>query len=449
MMTSILLGILYFVLSLIFGYMISRKYLKLKGLLAISIGFILINFLIPLMSFSFSILLGTNINYFTVFLSMGLLFSLILKDFFRIIKFRTNISNISIKLMISFMIIFTIYFVSYQGPFTGYWDTYIAAPAITLTGHNIDFVDIDNNRIYNYTLSGVLPDDLIDRDSFGIISKDQRLGSGITFSIPFLFFGFLGFRLYYALFISFGFIMSFFIFKKFVKSNLICFVTAFSLFFNGYILSINSLNPNLQGLIISLPIIFLLLSNKKNWFVVGLLFGLFGSIRNTAIIFSLPIGYLLLKEQKSFFFKMSFFLLGVFMILVPILYWNSYAFDNPFIHSSQYAHFEGFRPEFTHNFLGKSFEFNGLFNYPLNLNIVRTPHYVFPVYVYLLLLIVKIFGIFSLVVLFSIPKFFKKNRVVSLFLLLWLIPFLLFISFQENWEVAKTTFILANSDIFR
>ncbi|MBT7392360.1 tetratricopeptide repeat protein, partial [archaeon] len=395
-------------------------------------------FIIPIISFSLAIIFKTNINFIIVFVVLLILFILVFKNIF-LIRFNLFLKE-KILFLIS-LIIFILFFINYSGPFLGYWDTYIASPSIILTGEKTNFIDINNKIIYEYELEQKIPNDLINKNTYGIISKDQRIGAGIIFSIPFLFFGLFGFRLYYSLFITFSFILFYFIIKKLTNSTIISYLSSIILFLNEYFFSINTLNPNILGLIITIMIIYLIINKSNNWFIIGIIFGIFGNIRNVAILFSPALGFILLNQKKPIK-KISYFLIGVITIMLPLLYWNYFAFGNPILHSSQYPHFEGLRPEFSHKFLGNSFNFNGLLNFPFHLKIIRTPHYAYPVFIYLFLLFIKILGLFSIFVILGFIKYFKKNNKNWIFYCLWLIPYITFLSFQENWEIAKTSFIL-------
>jgi len=235
----------------------------------------------------------------------------------------------------------------------------------------------------------------------------------------------------------FGFILLYGLINTLIKNKTLSLITSIFMFLNGYVLGINTLNPNLLGMILTIIMIYLLVQKKHNWVILGLTYGIYGSLRNTALLFGLAIGFILLRE-KDFFKKTLIFSSICVLVLIPTLYWNNYAFGNYLIHSSQYSDFEGHRPEFTHSLFGHEFKFNGLFNYPLHTEIVRTPHYAFPVFLYLPLLLIKIFGMFTPFVIYGLFK--KLNK--KFLLLLWFLPFMLFLLFQENWEVAKTTFIL-------
>ena len=441
MIIRIILGIMYLFLTLYLGSSFSKKYFKLKGLKSVVSGFICLNFIIAFIAFMLAIIFGSNINFLNTLISVLIVF-LSIRELPKI-RFKNILKEIlRNKIILIFSIlIFVIYFFNFSGPFLGYWDTYIAAPSITMAGTQLNFVDINNETLYNYTLLQKIPNDLINKKSYGIISKDQRISSGILMSVPFLFFGIFGFRLFYSFFIVSGFFILYFLVKLITKSKTISLIASALCYMNGYIFSINTLNPNLFGMILLTLIIYLSLLNVKNWFIIGLLFGILGSIRNIAIIFSFGMFFYLITEEKSIK-KITIFTLATILGIIPILYWNNFAFGNMFMHSSQYSFFEGYRPEFSHNIFNLKFMFNGLFNFPLNNEIIRTPHYTYPVYIYLFLLLKKTFGLFLVFPILGYFNFYKKNKRNTLFIGLPFIPLFLLLSFQENWEVAKTSFIL-------
>jgi hypothetical protein len=209
-------------------------------------------------------------------------------------------------------------------------------------------------------------------------------------------------------------------------------------------LSIKTLNPNFAGATLVLLIVLALTKRLGNlpWFFLGALYGLLGATRNLALFFLPAILYRTLYSSKPLK-NLAFFISGAFIMVIPILFWNNYAFGNVFAHPTQYPWFEGYRPVFEHNFLGLRFEFNGLLNFPFFEKIIRTPHYPFPVFIYLPLLFVHVFGIILICLIplgcYSLYKNQKKNAV---FLAMFFFPYLFFLLFQENWEVAKTTFII-------
>ena len=83
------------------------------------------------------------------------------------------------------VLLFVFAFFNYEGPATGYWDSYIAAPALLMLNRTVDFTDTTGESLYTYTLPGSLPENLVDESTYGVASKDQRLGSAIMFA-PFV-----------------------------------------------------------------------------------------------------------------------------------------------------------------------------------------------------------------------------------------------------------------------
>jgi len=344
---------------------------------------------------------------------------------------------------IVFGIIFCSYFARFEGPATGYWDTYITAPAIFMTNQAIDFVSKNGKSLYNYSLPGRLPENLVDKQTYGIISKDQRLGSAILFAPWFLFFNMLGFRILFTLS---GVATAFFTFmtlRLFSKRFSICIFSAAAITLNYYILSINKLNPNMMGLLIVSILLYLIMSDKKSWLLIGLLYGVLGGARNVGIFFFPAIIYILLASSERKLKDLSLFVTGAIITILPILCWNHFAFGNPLMHPSQSIELEGFRPTFEHNFFFWKFNFNGMLNYPLYNRLIRTPYFPYPTFLMFPLILLKSFGIvISLLIFSGIAYLYKTRKNKCLFLLLWFLPIYMFFSVQENWSELKMTFLL-------
>jgi hypothetical protein len=398
----------------------------------------------PLLCFAAAIAIGTNINLFLVFSIMALVTGLNLSNILAVLKIKFRLNTEDNILIFLSIFIFIVYFLNYSGPFLGYWDTYIAAPAIIMTGEKIDFLALDNSTQFNYALSNKLPDDLIKKDSYGIITKDREIGASIVFSIPFLYFSFFGFRLFYCFFAVSFFLLLFYILKEMTASSVLSILFSLILMLNNYTLSIMTLNPNMIGLSLILVIVLALVKSSANfpWFFLGMLYGMLGTTRNLALLF-LPALLFRMAFSKKMLVSILLFGIGAFIVVSPVLYWNNFAFGNILAHPSQYSGFEGYRPVFKHSFLGIGFGFNGLLNFPFYEKIIRTPHYPFPVFIYLPLLIIRIFGLLlvSLIPL-GIYGLLKKRKKDAVFLCLFFIPYFAFLLFQENWEVAKTTFFI-------
>lgn len=342
----------------------------------------------------------------------------------------------------------------FEGPTEGYWDTYIAAPAMFLTGHPVDFVLKDGAAAWQVELSGVIPDDLVDPDSFGIITKDQRIGAPVVAAPMFWAFGLFGFHLLYALSNALLVPTSFLAARSALshasieRPDLAALVGAGALAFNPYILSIDRLNANLLVLAPSLLLIHLLLRARVPWLAAGLLFGVIAGIRNEAICFVPAITFWAAAgrgTQEPWGLRLRH--LVVFgacclLAMLPVFAWKAYAFGHPLMHPSQYPHFQGFRPEFAHSLFGWEFSFNGLFNWPLHDTLVRTPHFGFPTWFLFPLVTVRALGTVAAgLLLLGILRLRTRPALLAT-LLLWAAGVYALFGPQENWEEVKMTFML-------
>lgn len=190
-------------------------------------------------------------------------------------------------------------------------------------------------------------------------------------------------------------------------------------------------------------LIYLLILEKPNGFIIGLIYGVLGGIRNEAMLFFPAVIYKLFTSSDRKAKEVILCILGASITIAPILYWNYYAFGNPLMHPTQFPGLGGFRPVFEHRFLFWKFNFNGMLNYPLHNKIIRTPYFSFPVFLLLPLTLISSFGILGFTLIFSgAINLFKKQRRVFIFLMLWFIPMYLLLSVQENWSNLKMTFLL-------
>jgi hypothetical protein len=344
----------------------------------------------------------------------------------------------------------------FEGPTEGYWDTYITAPAAFMTGGQIDFVLKDGTKAWDTTLSGVLPQDLVDKDSFGIITKDQRIGAPIVAAPFFAGFGLLGMRLLFALTVA-----------LIIPCGLLAcrstwllldreppfwpsLLAAGMMAWNPYTLSIGRLNANLLVVPLALLLLYSLLQPKSPLFLSGILFGSLASIRNEAICFVPAISLWFLigfspieRPLRERFRRLVTLGTWTVVTMAPVFFWKWYAFGHPLMHPSQYPHFQGFRPEFTHQLLGMQFQFNGLFNWPLHDTLVRTPHFGFPTYILFPLVTLRSLGALACA-LIVLGLLRLRDSVPSLgwFFVAWMVPVYLLFGPQENWEEVKMTFML-------
>jgi len=367
------------------------------------------------------------------------------------------------------LVVFVFSLLRFDGPTRGYWDTYIAVPAMFMTGQPVDLVRRDGTPRYEYRLAGRVPDDTYDPTpgSFGIASADQRIGTCILFGAPFALFAMAAFRWIYAAFWALMALFAFLSIRRLLappddapggrQSDAtvpsrddrggfwIPLLGAVVLVFNPFSLYLDRLNGNTIGLSILTFLFWLLQERRTPWWLVGLVYGLLGGIRNEAIILApLLVAWLWWRRRgvRGFARDFAVFTATAFVGILPVLLWNRFAYGEMLIHPSQVAHLEGFRPTFPHRFFGAEFPFNGLLNWPFHDRLVRTPHFAYPTFLMWPLVTVKALGVLLAAAgAVGAVVLVRRRWREGLSLLFWyLIVYALFF-FQENWEELKQTFL--------
>ncbi len=356
--------------------------------------------------------------------------------------------------LLVFWLVLAVYAWNYHGPAEGYWDTYIAVPAALLAGEPVDFRGPDGKPAFDYKLSGRLPDDLVRKDAYGIATKDQRLGPAVVASPFYKFFRLFGFRFFYALIPALTALAFFCFLHRLTAKRLLSGIAAVLLLINPFLLSYQRLNPNFLGLFLVVILFLVLEEDPFRPFLAGLLCGAFGGIRNEGIIYA-PILLFWVAHRGavggrpggpartgSRWKAVAWFVAGGLITILPFLYWKQFAFGSPFMHPSQYAHFEGFRPTFPHSFLGIDFQFNGLLNFPFYREWVRTPHFPYPVFLMIPMVALSTFGLLlcGLAVMGVRPLFVERGP-LAWAMIAWMVVTWVFWGFQENWEELKMSFL--------
>lgn len=346
------------------------------------------------------------------------------------------------------LVIFVFSGLRFDGPTRGYWDTYIAVPAMFMTGQSVDLHRMDGTPRYQYTLKGRIPDDTFDPTpgSFGIASQDQRIGTAILFAAPFALFNKAAFRWLYAATWVLMFLFAFLALRRLVEGFMVPYLASVFLVFNPFSLYLERLNGNQIGLFILVFLWYLLSSPAPRWSLIGLVYGLLGGIRNEVIVLA-PIFPAFAWRQscgawRPFFRWMAAFSAMAAVGILPVLVWNDFAYGKALIHPSQVAHLEGFRPTFPHKFLWMEFQFNGLLNWPFYERVVRTPHFAFPTFIHWPLAALKSFGlVLSALALIGGVVLAQRRRFQAVALGFWYAVIALLFAFQENWEELKQTFM--------
>ncbi len=353
---------------------------------------------------------------------------------------------------LALVLAFAVYWGNFEGAPRDYWDTYIVLPATFLAGEPGVIVDEQGNAAYRQNLRGELPDDLLAPDDFGVISKDQRIGAGVTFAPAYLAFGMAGFRALYALLgamtVAFAWALGRRIFAREGAGGIgeaQAAMLALLVGFNPYILLMNRLNANFVAVPIALALAVLLVDDRPRWLIAGLVYGALGGIKNEAIVLA-PALVVLIAARFGRARALALFGAGALATIAPYLAWNRFAFGRALIHASQFSEFDGWRPTFPHEIFGFHFELNGLFNWPFHDTLVRTPHYPFPTYLTLPLTLHICFG--GLALGLALMGAFARRREgeagftpsIRAAMALWLACWLGLFLFQENWEEPKNTF---------
>lgn len=344
--------------------------------------------------------------------------------------------------------------IRFDGPARGYWDTYITAPAMFMTGQPVQFVLRDGSPAWDIGLRGVLPDDLVS-DEWGIITRDQRLGSPVVAAPLFAAFGLLGFRLLFALSVALLLPCAILACRSLLGpedggSWWPGLSAGAVLAWNPYVLSIDRLNPNLLVLPLALLLLHLLARRPVPAVATGVVLGVFAGIREEAVCFVPAIALWVLlggPDGRPAFRRRLADLATIggltLAAMLPVFFWKWYAFGNPLLHPSQYPHFEGFRPEFVHGFLGHEFRFNGLLGWPLHDHLVRTPHFGYPTFLLFPLVTLRSLGLLLCAVLaIGLAYLARRRWRVALLCVAWALPVFLLFAPQENWEEVKMTFLL-------
>lgn len=341
--------------------------------------------------------------------------------------------------------------VRFVGPAVGYWDTYVTAPALHVAGQSIDFVLRDGTPQVVYELDRALPDDLVDRGTFGIITKDQRLGAGVVSSPAFTAFGLAGFRLLHGALWGLIALAGCLVGRAVLHSGSWGLAVGAMLCLNPYAWAMNRLNPNVFAVAAGMLILAVLTRERPVHdrglgaaALVGLLFGAVGNVRPELIVVAPAIAWGLLRlggpaeGGQRHLGRFAVAGIAAAIAITPTLLWNGYAFGDALVHSSQFGDFEGFRPTFEHRFVGA---FNGLLNWPFHDAIVRTPHFPLPVFLLAPAQAVMTWGAL-LLALGGLGALRMGRSPNGILLALWFVPAFLLLLPHENWDELKMTYAL-------
>jgi len=352
------------------------------------------------------------------------------------------------------LIVLACYLVLFRGPGQDHWDTYIALPAALISGEPVTLVSTQSGEALHKAESRALPDSLVLSQPFGISTRDQPIGTAVLAAPFYKLLRAFGFRLFYGLVAAFGALIFFCLVHQLTGKRWLAFVGALLLTLNPLIVSFPSLNPNLVALLLVVALFLVLETEPLRPFVAGLLLGVLGGVTNMTLVFlPLLLVWIFLNaaggvRQRRPMRRMAglkalfFFLGGAFLAILPFLHWKQFAFGTPLALPCQFAHLQGYGPESPHSFLGLEFTINGLLNFPFIDHWVRTPHFPFPVFLLIPLLLLSSLGTLGVgFVLLGIPALYHEHRRLTLLLIFWLLIGTTCLTFQENWQEQKMSFL--------
>lgn len=114
--------------------------------------------------------------------------------------------------------------------------------------------------------------------------------------------------------------------------------------------------PDTLLFLLIIPIIFSVIkvqqdNSAKNWFILGLLLGLAGLSKYTAVLFVFPIiAYFLIKKRFDLFIssKILITIITAFILILPVIYWNmihhwiSFSYQSGHVMGAKSIHWAGF-----------------------------------------------------------------------------------------------------------
>lgn len=268
------------------------------------------------------------------------------------------------------------------------------------------------------------------------VHTDEIFTSAIPYSFALSLFNLIGFRLHYCLIMILVSAMFFYLINRIVRSEFLSYLSLLLINLNLInTIEYTSVNINFFAMLISILILYLLSKfNLKRIDVIllGVLFGLLGSLRSIAILFAPAfLIYFFFKGKKN----LLYFLISSFLAIIPVLVMNQLIYGNPFYNPAVNL----FSP-IEHSMAGISFTFPKLLNYPFYHSLVRPIDLPFPFVVYIFLSLLNSFGILLIsFILFSFTKF-RKSLIG--FSLISSIVFLFFLSMISYWEDGMLTLLM-------
>ncbi|MDP7079467.1 MAG: hypothetical protein QF415_06235 [Candidatus Undinarchaeales archaeon] len=172
----------------------------------------------------------------------------------------------------------------------------------------------------------------------------------------------------------------------------------------------------------------------RGWFLAGMVAGTLLATRDVAVFCLVGMAVPILRSPRRKWVSMLF-IAGMLITLFPTMYVHRFALGSVWANPTM-AKFPG--EGLTYTFLGTQFTVPLFLNWPFYHTMVRTPTTPFPTALFLPLVITFVLGTGALALaLVGIARSEERRWVLAL----WILPLLLFLALQEDWDVARTSLI--------
>ena len=265
-------------------------------------------------------------------------------------------------------------------------------------------------------------------------ANDESFALGIHPSYFLALYGLFGFRLMYSLIFTFSSCVLLLILWTLPLNRILNGLILLLLNFSPLLHIEYEINRNYLSMLIILIILAHLVTSKSRiWYIVsGASYGFLVGLNPITVLMAPAFLIHFWRRWK----RALPFLLGVTLLLAPVLAIRYILYENALM-------YEGFLyyPQFVHSFFGWTFHIPTLLNYPFYGNVVRSPGFAYPTFIYLPLVLIKSLGILLFCAMAWGTRIIRDIRTR---LMLIAIPVILvgFLMINENWREGKTTFLV-------
>ncbi len=338
--------------------------------------------------------------------------------------------------MVGALVVFSVFMLNYQGPAATPSDARMFVPGMFLAERSVRILDQEGAEIL-VNVPKRAPDSVTALGPGSTATGDQCIGAAVILAVPLRLFGPAGAHLLYAVIPALLSLLMYGMTARVFGRRWLAFCAQLLATINPFMLSYQNLHPAFIAVTLVAAIMYLLVDPARHFLLLGMLFGALVSVENEALVF-VPVIFLMLATDKKAVIPVRltdgvFALVGFILALAPALYWKELAFGSILVHPRQVI--PGGGTHFTHSIFGWQFSSAALFNFPLQANVVRTPHFPFPTFLGMPMALARGFGLFFAATFFlgAGPLHREDRRLARFFVALVMVTFLWW-GFQENWD---------------